>query len=96
MAYTITDACTNCSACEAECPNTAISQGPDIFMIDPNKCTECVTFNEKPACAAVCPVDACIPDPAHTETEAQLVEKVKKLHPGKPVPANYPSRFKAA
>ena len=58
MAYKITDACTNCSACEAECPNGAISQGSDTYVIATDKCTECVAFNQTPACAGVCPVSA--------------------------------------
>jgi ferredoxin len=52
MAYTITDACISCGACEPECPNSAISQGDGIFVIDPKLCEECGT------CAEVCPVEA--------------------------------------
>ena len=94
MAYKIIDTCNNCRACAPECPNNAIDEGPDIFEIRPDSCTECVTFNAQPACAAICPVDACIVDDAHIETEEQLVEKVKKLHPGKDIPENFPSHFK--
>ena len=94
MAYRITEDCNNCRACEPECPNNAISEGANIFVIDSGKCTECVTFNMEPACAAICPVDACISDEQRVETEAQLVEKVKKLHPEKIVPENFPSHFK--
>ncbi len=65
MAYMITDDCTNCGACEAECPNEAISEGDEIFVIDPEKCTECVGYFDTPQCADVCPVDACVPDPDH-------------------------------
>ena len=42
MALMITDECINCDVCEPECPNEAISQGPEIYVIDPKKCTECV------------------------------------------------------
>lgn len=94
MAYKIIDSCNNCRACEPECPNTAISEGADIFEIDPDKCTECVTFNDAPACAAICPVDACISDEARAESEAQLIEKVKKLYPGKAISEPFPSHFK--
>jgi len=94
MAYKIIESCTNCSACEPECPNQAITVGPDIYVIAPEKCTECVAFNAAPACAAVCPVEACIPDTIHTETEAALLEKVKKLHPAKTIPATFPSHFR--
>jgi ferredoxin len=81
MATMITEECINCGACEPECPNQAISQGEDIFVIDPMLCTECVGFHEKEACAAVCPVDCCIPDPQIPETEAVLYDRAKKLHP---------------
>jgi ferredoxin len=35
MALMITDECINCDVCEPECPNSAISQGPEIYVIDP-------------------------------------------------------------
>ena len=64
MSLMITDECINCDVCEPECPNEAISQGPEIYEIDPNKCTECVGHYDEPQCQQVCPVD-CIPkDPA--------------------------------
>jgi ferredoxin len=79
MALKITDQCINCDVCEPECPNQAISQGVDIYEIDPSKCTECVGHFDKPQCRDVCPVD-CIPlDPDHTETRAQLEEKFRWL-----------------
>lgn len=65
MAYMITDECILCGACEAECPNEAISEGEEIYEIDPEKCTECVGFFDEPQCALVCPVDCCVPDPDH-------------------------------
>ena len=75
MALKITDACINCDVCEPECPNHAISQGPEIYVIDPGLCTECVGHFDKPQCQQVCPVD-CIPlDPEHEETQEQLMEK---------------------
>ncbi len=94
MAYKIIDTCNNCRACEPECPNGAISEGPDIFLIDSEKCTECVAFNAAPACAAICPVDACITDDGKVETEAVLLERVKKLHPDKAIAENFPSHFR--
>ena len=39
MAYKITDECIACAACEAECPNEAISEGDEFFEIDAAKCT---------------------------------------------------------
>jgi ferredoxin len=82
MAYKITEDCISCGACEPECPNTAISEGETIYVINPERCTECVGSYESSRCAEVCPVDACVPDPAHKESREQLLEKWKKLHPG--------------
>jgi ferredoxin len=87
MATMITEECINCGACEPECPNQAISQGEDIFVIDPKLCTECVGFHDEEACAAVCPVDCCIPDPNNLESEADLLARAKQLHPEKAFPS---------
>jgi ferredoxin len=86
MATMITVECINCGACEPECPNQAISQGEDIFVIDPQLCTECVGFHEQEACAAVCPVDCCLPDPDIVESEQVLYDRAKRLHPGEQFP----------
>jgi ferredoxin len=98
MATKITEECINCGACEPECPNTAIYSGgtpyelngktfdalaTDVYYIVPEKCTECVGHFDQEQCAAVCPVDCCVPDPSHTETEEQLAAKAKQLHPEK-------------
>jgi ferredoxin len=75
MALIITDECINCDVCEPECPNSAISQGDEIYIIDPNLCTECVGHYDEPQCQQVCPVD-CIPlDPEHKESKEELYEK---------------------
>lgn len=109
MATTITSECINCGACEPECPNTAIYAGgvawelngtsapalaQDIYYIVPSKCTECVGFYDHEACAAVCPVDCCIPDPANLESEAVLLQRARELHPDQTFDGDYPSRFK--
>jgi ferredoxin len=86
VATIITEECINCGACEPECPNQAISQGEDIFVIDPALCTECVGFHDEEACAAVCPVDCCVPDPKNPEAEADLLSRAQKLHPQKQFP----------
>ena len=79
MALLITDECINCDVCEPECPNEAISQGAEIYEIDPSKCTECVGHFDKPQCREVCPVD-CIPvNPDFIETRAQLMLKYEAL-----------------
>jgi ferredoxin len=79
VALMITHECINCDVCEPECPNQAISQGIEIYVIDPRRCTECVGHFDTPQCVAVCPVD-CIPkDPKHSESREQLHEKYLKL-----------------
>ena len=60
MALIITEECIMCDACVAECPNDAISEGDSIYVINPNKCTECEGFFDTPQCAEVCPTDACV------------------------------------
>ena len=82
MAYKITDECISCGACEAECKNQAISEGETSYVIDPDRCTECVGYHGSPKCAEVCPVEAPKPDPDHVESKEQLLEKWRKLHPG--------------
>jgi ferredoxin len=86
VATIITEECINCGACEPECPNQAISQGEDIFVIDPALCTECVGFHDEEACAAVCPVDCCIPDVNNLEAEGDLLARAQNLHPQKQFP----------
>ena len=79
MSLLITEDCVNCGVCEPECPNEAISEGDDIFVIDWEHCTECVGWYEEAQCVEVCPVD-CIPkDPEHEETQEQLLEKKENL-----------------
>ena len=52
----------------------------DIYFIVPDKCTECEGFHEEPQCAAVCPVDCCVPDPDRPETVEVLLERQARLH----------------
>ncbi len=57
--------CTSCTACEAECPNVAISERDGTFVIDPKKCTECLGHFDTPQCVAICPIeDTCVLDTA--------------------------------
>jgi ferredoxin len=79
MALKITDQCINCDVCEPECPNGAISMGPEIYVIDPGRCTECVGHFDAPQCVEVCPVD-CIPlDPDHVEPREELMSRFVRL-----------------
>ena len=79
MALLITDECITCDVCEPECPNQAISQGPEIYEIDPARCTECVGHFDTPQCVEVCPVDCILLDPAVVETRDALLEKAQRL-----------------
>ncbi|MGE5303266.1 MAG: YfhL family 4Fe-4S dicluster ferredoxin [Alphaproteobacteria bacterium] len=94
MATTITDDCISCGACEPECPNTAISQADPIYIIDPQLCTECVGFHDYEACAAVCPVDCCVPDPKNIEAEDVLIARARALHKETDFGDSFPSRFR--
>ncbi len=79
MALLIDDECINCDVCEPECPNGAISQGEDIYIIDPALCTECVGHHDTPQCIEVCPVDCIDKDPDVVEEHDTLYQKYIKL-----------------
>lgn len=80
MAMLINDFCTACDACEPVCPNTAIAAGNPIYVIDPDKCTECVGAEDEPQCVLVCPAEAIVKDPNHAESKDELLAKYEKLH----------------
>jgi len=52
----------------------------EIYFIVADKCTECKGFHDEPQCAAVCPVDCCVPDDDNVETEEELLEKQRFMH----------------
>ncbi|MEX6625481.1 4Fe-4S binding protein [Tenacibaculum salmonis] len=52
----------------------------EIYFIVADKCTECKGFHEEPQCAAVCPVDCCVPDDDNVETEEELLAKQRFMH----------------
>ena len=56
------------------------ANGNDFYYIVPTKCTECTGFHEEPACALVCPVDCCVPDPDYIESQEDLEAKKAWLH----------------
>lgn len=63
--------------------NTDDKQSPvsmDVYYIVTDKCTECVGFHDEPQCAAVCPVDCCVDDENHRETNEELLAKKSRLH----------------
>ena len=79
MTLLITDQCINCDVCEPECPNQAISQGEEYYIIDPKKCTECVGHFAYPQCVEVCPVECIIPHPEIKESPEALQAKYEAL-----------------
>lgn len=78
--YTLIDGTT----VEADEEQEPVSE--DFYYIVTDKCTECMGFHEEPQCAAVCPVDCCVPDPDHEETERELLRKKSILHLDTPPP----------
>ena len=94
MATMITEECINCGACEPECPNEAITQNDEIYVIDPVLCTECVGFHDYEACAAVCPVDCCVTDPNNVETEDVLIGRAREIHADTDFGDSFESRFR--
>ena len=66
------------SEVDSDAAQTPISD--DIYYIVPGKCTECKGFHEEPQCAAVCPVDCCVPDDNHVESEETLLNRQAFLH----------------
>ena len=88
----ITEECINSGACEPECPNEAISEGEDIYVIDPNLCTECVGFHDYEACQALCPVECCVPDPNNRGSGELLLDRAKKIHPEQGIPLAAPGQ----
>jgi ferredoxin len=79
MALLITDECINCDVCEPECPNEAISQGEEFYVIDPTRCTECVGHFESSQCVEVCPVECILVDPDRTESQEILMDRFRFL-----------------
>lgn len=68
----------NGTAVNADADQEAVDM--DVYYIVTDKCTECVGFHDEPQCAAVCPVDCCVDDPDHEESEDQLLAKKEFMH----------------
>lgn len=49
MPHYITKECLSCGICADECPQGAIVEGDETFIVDKTKCDDCGT------CAEVCP-----------------------------------------
>jgi ferredoxin len=52
MAHKINEDCISCGACVDECPEEAISEGDERYVIDAEKCTDCGS------CVDACPAEA--------------------------------------
>ncbi len=63
---------------DADAENEPVSD--EFYFIVTDKCTECKGFHDEPQCAAVCPVDCCVPDEDHVETEEELLAKKVWMH----------------
>ncbi len=63
---------------DANEPQTPVNM--DVYYIVADKCTECKGFHDEPQCAAVCPVDCCVPDEAHIESTELLLAKKEAMH----------------
>lgn len=59
--------CIDCRICIPECPDGGISvnfgknnsnSNLGVYLIDNNKCTECIEYIRESKCASMCPVDA--------------------------------------
>jgi ferredoxin len=82
MAMVILESCISCGKCESDCPNTAITPGDSVYVIDQDLCTECVGHADEPTCAQLCPVpDTIIVDPARIESREVLQSRFEQLHP---------------
>jgi ferredoxin len=66
MALEIIESCVNCWACVPLCPNKAIVEPqPPLFphfLINADKCSECVGEYARPQCAEICPIEGAIVD----------------------------------
>ena len=62
MALEIIETCVNCWACEPLCPNRAIVEAKPHFLIDADKCSECLGDFAAAQCVAICPIEGAIVD----------------------------------
>ena len=79
MSLIITDECIACDACREECPNMAIEEGDPVYIIESDRCTECVGSFDEPQCIEVCPVDCIILDHDNQESMQELKFKFDQL-----------------
>jgi len=63
---------------DADAPQEPVDD--EVYFIVTDKCTECKGFHDEPQCAAVCPVDCCVPDEENEESEEVLLAKKRFIH----------------
>ncbi len=75
MASAITDDCIGCGNCEPECPCGAISKAGEVYVVDPEVCTDCVTTG---GCVGVeiCPTEAIVASAAAAAATAMAAAAV--------------------
>jgi NAD-dependent dihydropyrimidine dehydrogenase PreA subunit len=56
MAHVIQDECVLCALCTTVCPEACIREGDELFVVDPEACTDCGD------CVHACPI-SCIEGP---------------------------------
>jgi ferredoxin len=83
MALVIGIDCVCCDVCTDACPNAAIAADDPIYVIDADRCTECVGHFDASQCVRVCPVDCIGVDPQRVELSWQLAEKFDALRRGR-------------
>jgi ferredoxin len=78
---TVLEECISCGSCEPACPNQAITLGETIYVVDRDRCTECVGAADSPRCVEVCPVEGCIVVPPElVESRDVLMARYEVLH----------------
>ena len=80
MALMITDDCTACGLCSDVCPNDAIIAGDPVYLINPNRCTECAGHLKELQCTEICPCEAIVVNPYYVEEYMELLEKDRRIH----------------
>ena len=60
MALKIIESCVNCWACLPLCPSEAIYEAKPHFLINPDKCNECVGDYKVSQCVSICPIEGAL------------------------------------
>ena len=79
MALLINNDCISCDACIDECPTDAIQENYPVYIIEPERCTECIGVYGEPQCISVCPVDCITTDSNNIESAAELNLKYDRI-----------------